>query len=86
MTKIQLTPQQLDEILDMAMLNFIEVTGTHLMCLCKKNRHKRCPRHNFQQMAKVVYDNRQPIGDKILHSQSKKLITSIYNKHESNPT
>jgi hypothetical protein len=77
MTKIELTPQQLDEILDMAMLNFIEVTGTHLMCLCKKNRHKRCPRHNFQQMAKVVYDNRQPIGDKILHSQSKKIIMPV---------
>lgn len=77
MTKIELTPQQLDEILDMAMLNFIEVTGTHLRCICNKKMHKNCPKHNFLQMAKVVYDNRDPIGDKILHSQTKKIIMPV---------
>ena len=72
MTTINLHPKELDDIVSTNLLAFVEVTMKHLPCLCKKNMHKNCPRHLYQHTAKIMYDQRQPIGDKILHLQSKK--------------
>lgn len=72
MTTIHLRPEELDGIIDTNLLRFIEVTMKHLPCLCKKKMHKNCPRHVYQHTAQVMFDQRQPIGDKILHLKSKK--------------
>ena len=77
MTTISLTPKDLDIIVDEVLLGFVGTTMEHLRCICNKKFHKNCPKHNFQQMAKMVFDQRQPIGDKILHSQSKKIIMPV---------
>lgn len=74
---IILPPKEFDAIIDNVLINFMEMTSTHLRCICNKKMHKNCPKHNFEQMSRMVYDHRQPIGDKILHSQTKKIILPL---------
>lgn len=77
MTNISLTPKEFNEIYDSVLINFMANIHKHLRCICNKKMHKNCPRCNFDQMSKMVYDNRSPIGDKILHLQSKKIIMPV---------
>ena len=77
MTSISLTPKEFNDIYDSVLINFMANIHKHLRCICNKKMHKNCPRCNFDQMSKMVYDNRSPIGDKILHLQSKKIIMPV---------
>ena len=43
----------------------------HMNCLCKKKIHKNCPKHNATVAMKMVFDQRAPLGDKLLYLQSR---------------
>ena len=77
MTSISLTPKEFDAIVDNVLIGFMANIHKHLRCICNKKMHKNCPRCNFDQMSKMVYDNRSPIGDKFLLLQSKNIIMPV---------
>ncbi len=71
MKKIEFTPEDFNLAIDNILINFREQVESHMPCICKKKIHKHCPRHNAKGVMKMVYDQRQPLGDKMLYLQAK---------------
>lgn len=71
MTNLTFTPKEFDDTVDTALLSFVEQVKNHLPCICKKKMHKNCVRHNALGVMKMVFDQRAPIGDKMLYLQLK---------------
>lgn len=71
MNTLKFTPKEFNEAIDNILLHFADQVGTHMVCICKKKVHKHCPRHQGIAVMKMVYNQRQPLGDKLLHLQSK---------------
>lgn len=74
MTTLTFTPKEFDTAVDNVLLSYADQVLGHLPCLCKKKQHKNCPRHLAKGVMKMVYDQRQPMGDKLLYLQSKKVL------------
>jgi hypothetical protein len=78
MNQLTFAPDEFDAIADTIILNFVDQTKTHLQCICKKKQHKNCPRHSAMAVMKALFDQRQPIGDKLLHQQLRKNESKIH--------
>lgn len=83
MTTLTFTPKEFDDTVDTALLSFVEQVKNHLPCICKKKMHKNCVRHNALNVMKMVFDQRAPIGDKILYLQSKKSPDGLHNTFDT---
>lgn len=70
MNTITFTPKDFDLACDNILMNFREQVEKHMPCICKKKIHKNCPRHNAAGVMKMVFDQRQPLGDKMLYLQA----------------
>jgi len=73
MTTLKFTPEDFNLAIDNILINFREQVESHMPCICKKKIHKHCPRHNAKSVMKMVYDQRQPLGDKMLYLQAKEI-------------
>jgi len=71
MTTLTFTPKEFDDQIDLVLLAFVEQVQKHMNCLCKKKIHKNCPKHNATVAMKMVFDQRAPLGDKLLYLQSR---------------
>lgn len=71
MNTLTFTPDEFNKAADEILKNYAHQIITHMPCICKKKVHKNCPKHLASGVTKMLYDDRQPLGDKLLYLQLK---------------